>query len=258
MKVQVSVIMPAYRCASTIRQAIDSALAQEADLEILVIDDCSPDDLDTVMETYSSDARVRYYKNSSPLGAGGSRNRGVALAKGEYIAFLDADDWWAKDKLKKQLAILKKPDAPVLCATGRELAAPDGTLTGRVIPVREQISYRQLLLQNSINCSSVVLQKKIAQEFPMEHEDGHEDYLTWLRILKKYHYAAAVNEPLLKYRQSASGKSGSKLQSARMTYRTYRYAGFNRAAAGALFCAYALNGAAKYARAYLMRREDRK
>ncbi len=251
MSVQISVIIPAYRCASTIRKAVDSALVQEADLEVLVINDCSPDELDTVMETYRDEKRVRYYKNTSALGAGGSRNRGVALAEGKYVAFLDADDWWAEDKLKKQLAILEKADAPVLCATGRELASPDGKLTGRVIPVREKITYRQLLLQNSINCSSAVLLRGVAQEFPMEYEDGHEDYLTWLKILKKYGYALAVNEPLLKYRLSTTGKSGGKLQSARMTYRTYRRAGFGRPAATALFCAYAANGAVKYARAYL-------
>ncbi len=251
MSVLVSVIIPAYRCASTIRQAIDSALAQKVDLEILVINDCSPDDLDSVMEAYRDRKQVRYYKNDSVLGAGRSRNRGVKMAEGKYVAFLDADDWWSDGKLKKQLAILEGEEAPVLCATGRELVTPDGELTGREISVKERISYRQLLLHNSINCSSVVLLREVALEFPMEHDDGHEDYLTWLRILKKYGYARAVNEPLLKYRASAAGKSGNKLTSARMTYRTYRFAGFGRLPAGLLFCAYALNGAAKYARAYL-------
>ncbi len=251
MGVLTSVIIPAYRCAATIRQAVDSALAQETAVEVLVINDCSPDELDPVMHAYDGVDRVHYYKNDRNLGAGETRNRAAALARGAYVAYLDADDWWDESKLRKQLVLLEQPDGPVLCASGRELVTQEGKLTGRIIPVRERISYRQLLLHNSINCSSVVLRTEVAREFPMEHEDSHEDYITWLRILKKYGYAAAVNEPLLKYRAGASGKSGGKLSSARKTYRAYRYAGFGRPASAGLFCTYALNGVVKYARAYL-------
>ena len=94
----VSVIMPAYRCTETICQAIDSALQQDVALEILVLNDDSPDDLDTVMEAYRDDTRVRYLKNGCNLGAAATRNRGVSLAGGEYVAFLDSDDWWEAEK----------------------------------------------------------------------------------------------------------------------------------------------------------------
>ena len=76
-------------------------------------------------------------------------------------------------------------------------------------------------------------------------------YSMWLNVLKKYGFACAVNEPLLKYRLTASGKSGSKLKSAGMTYRVYRYAGFPVPAALVLFGLYAVNGVLKYSRAYL-------
>lgn len=245
----VSVIIPAYRCAQTITQAIDSALAQEVSLEILVLNDRSPDDLDQVMEQYRQEQAVHYLKNERNMGAAATRNRGVGLARGKYVAFLDADDWWSKGKLKKQLALLEKEPA-VLCSTARELVTPEGRKTGRVIGVREQITYRSLLLHNCINCSSVLLRTEVAKEFPMQHEDSHEDYIMWLGILKKYQKAVAVNEPLLKYRLTKTGKSGSKLQSAKMTYRAYRYAGFGRIGAAFWFCAYAVNGVFKYAKAY--------
>ena len=130
------------------------------------------------------------------------------------------------------------------------MVTPEGKLTGRIIGVREQITYRSLLLHNCINCSSVLMKTEVAREFPMEHEDSHEDYIMWLRVLKKYKRAAAVNEPLLKYRLTTRGKSGNKLQSAKMTYRAYRYAGFGRIPALFWFCAYAVNGVLKYAKAY--------
>ncbi len=250
-EVLVSVVIPAYRCAETIQKAINSALDQEVPVEVLVLNDCSPDDLDRVMEAYREEPRVWYLKNDQNLGASGTRNRAVKLARGQYTAFLDADDWWEKGKLKKQLACIQKQKA-VLCSTGRELVTPDGELTGRVIGVREKITYRSLLLHNCINCSSVVVRTDVAREFPMQHEDSHEDYLTWLGILKKYGSAVGINEPLMKYRLTSSGKSGSKLQSARMTYRVYRYAGFGRVASCFCFFAYAVNGVCKYARAYLL------
>lgn len=248
--VQVSVIMPAYRCADTIAEALESALMQDVSLEVIVVNDCSPDALDAVMERYRDDARVRYVHNTRNLGASGSRNRGVSLARGTYIAFLDADDRWVQGKLKKQLALLQKEDA-VLCSTGRELLTPAGVRTGRVIGVQPVITYRMLLRHNSINCSSVLLRAEVAREFPMEHEDSHEDYILWLRILKKYGRAVAINEPLLLYRLSAGGKSGSKLQSARMTYLVYRYVGLGPVRSAFCFAAYAVNGVWKYGKAYI-------
>ena len=246
----VSVVMPAYRCANTIGQAIDSVLSQGVPLELIVVNDCSPDDLDDVMRPYLDDPRVHYIQNERNSGAASSRNRGVSLAKGRYVAFLDADDWWEEDKLKKQLEVLKKTGA-VLCCTGRELVTPDGKETGRVIGVKEKITYRMMLHQNWINCSSAVMKTEIAKEFPMEHEEGHEDYILWLKILKKYGWTAGVDEPLLKYRLTAKGKSGNKLHSAKMTYDSYRYAGLGRLKSALCFCAYAVNGIKKYASAYL-------
>ena len=102
-EVLVSVVIPAYNCAKTIRAAIDSVLQQEVPLEVLVLNDRSKQPLEEAMRPYENDPRVRYIINEKNLGASGSRNKGVKLAKGEYIAFLDADDYWVEGKLKKQL-----------------------------------------------------------------------------------------------------------------------------------------------------------
>ena len=174
-----------------------------------------------------------------------TRNRGVKLAKGDYIAFLDADDWWEKGKLKEQLKCLEETGY-VLCSTGRELIRSDGSSTGRTIPVKEKITYRELLKHNSINCSSVVIRTDVAREFPMEHDDSHEDYITWLKVLRKYGYAVGIDKPYLKYRLSEGGKSRNKLKSAVMTYNVYRYAGYGRIKSCIFFCSYALHGIWKY------------
>lgn len=242
---QVSVIIPAYNCAGLISRAIDSALVQNVPLEVIVIDDGSSDHLDEVMEAYRDIPVLSYVKNEKNLGASGSRNRGVSMAKGRYVAFLDADDYWAEGKLEKQLAMMEKTKA-VLSCTARELMTPDGTLTGRIIPVKKEITYKNLLHHNSINCSSVVLETEVAREFPMCHDDSHEDYITWLRILQKYKKACGIEEPLLKYRLSNQGKSGNKLKSAKMTFKVYRYLGFGFLKSCFYFVLYAFHGVWKY------------
>lgn len=241
----ISVVIPAYNCADVIGSAIDSALAQNVTLEILVLDDGSSDELEAVMAGYEGNEAVRFAKNEKNLGAAATRNRGVSLARGKYVAFLDADDYWTEEKLSRQLARMEQTGC-VLCCTARELMTPEGELTGKVIPVKEQISYRELLKHNSINCSSVLILTEVAREFPMHHDDSHEDYIMWLEVLRKYGFACGINEPLLKYRLSNSGKSGNKLHSAKMTYRVYRYMGFGVLKSMACFCSYAFHGVKKY------------
>lgn len=244
-EILVSVIIPAYNCARYIRQALDSALAQDVPAEILVIDDGSKDNLDEIMREYRRYPQIRYIKNKKNLGVAETRNRGVAMAAGEYVAFLDADDIWEKGKLKKQLALIQEKGT-VLCSTARELMNMDGTLTGYIIPVKKEYTYVDILMGNQVNCSSVLMKTEVAREFPMHHDDSHEDYLMWLEILKKYGKGCAVNEPLLKYRISNTGKSGSKLNSAKMTFMTYRYMGYGLIRSCWFFLGYAINGIKKY------------
>ena len=241
----VSVIMPVYNGAATICQAIDSVYRQNVPLELLVIDDGSTDQTVEILSAYQDRPDFRYLKNAQNIGAAASRNRGVHEAHGQYIAYLDADDWWEDGKLKLQLDILKKTGR-VLCSSGRELMNYDGSSTGKYIPVRETVSYRDLLRHNSINCSSVLLSKEVAAEFPMEHDDSHEDYLTWLKILHKYGPAAGIDKPLLKYRMSKSSKSGDKKKSAIMTYKVYRYMGYSHIRCILYFISYAIHGLWKY------------
>ena len=241
----ISVVIPAYNCAGVIGRAIDSALAQKVALEILVLDDGSSDGLEAVMAGYEGNEAGRFAKNEKNLGAAATRNRGVTLARGKYVAFLDADDYWTEDKLVRQLALIEQTGC-VLCCTARELMTPEGELTGKVIPVKEKISYRELLKHNSINCSSVLILTDVAREFPMHHDDSHEDYIMWLEVLRKYETACGINEPMLKYRLSNSGKSGNKLHSAKMTFMVYRYMGFGVVKSMVCFCSYAFHGVKKY------------
>lgn len=250
MKPVVSVIIPAYNCSKTLERAVESVILQDLPLEILIIDDASDDNTQDIMKRCKArwecdSISFKLIFNQKNQGVAASRNSGVNLAETEFVAFLDSDDWWLGGKLSKQLDLLKKTNAP-LCTTGREFAENDGTPTGRIVGVSEKISYRRLLYGNCINCSSVVLKTDIAKEFPMGHDDCHEDYITWLMILKKYGSACGINEPLLIYRRSEGAKTKNKLKSAKMHYSSLRYLNIGRLRALWYFCFYAASGLIKH------------
>lgn len=241
----VSVIMPAYNSGTYIRQAVDSVYIQQVPLELIVIDDCSGDDTQQQLEPYRQRPDFFYLRNETNQGVAASRNRGVAMAKGKYVAFLDSDDWWGEGKLKEQLRAIEESGA-VLCSTGRELMRWDGARLDKYIGVKSRITYRDLLRHNSINCSSVLLLTKVAREFPMCHDQSHEDYITWLKILKKYGWARGIDKPYLKCRLSEHGKSRDKWKSAKMTFQVYRYMGYGLAKSCLFFFSYAIHGIWKY------------
>jgi teichuronic acid biosynthesis glycosyltransferase TuaG len=243
----ISVIMPAYQAKQYIGQAIASVQNQtcEQAWELLVIDDCSTDGTMEAVRAYAADPRIHYVRQRKNRGVAAARNLGIRLARGVYVAFLDADDWWEEDKLRLQMERMARTEAVLVC-TGRELMHPDGTPQGRVIGVPERITYEMLLRTNVIPCGSVLLRTDVAREFWFTCDKYHEDYILWLRILKKYGAAAGVDVPALKCRLSAKGKSRNKWKSAIMQYGSYRYLGYGRIQAFYYMVFYTLHGVWKY------------
>ncbi len=243
----VSVIIPVYNGAKYIEKAIASALAQELPLEIIVIDDCSTDGLPEMLKKSRYWPLIHYIRNSRNQGVAISRNRGVAAAKGRYIAYLDADDWWRRGKLKAQMSLMNVRQC-VLSYTARELMDKDGRSLKKVIGVKEKVNYKQLLYHNIIPCSSVVMKREVALEFPMRRSDLHEDYLQWLSVLRKYDVAYGINQPFLVSRMTEGGKSRNKWKSIYMTYGVYREMGIGRIRSAWHLMWHLGNGIVKYAR----------
>lgn len=245
-EIQVSVVMPVYNGEQYIKMAIESVLAQQVTVELIVINDHSTDNTGYILKEYETDERVRIIENATNIGVAESRNIGIRMAKGNYIAFLDADDWWSEGKLALQCEVLEKEHV-VLCCTGRELMRPDGSSTGKIVHVPKEISYEMLLRTNHIPCSSVVMKTEVAQEFYMEHSELHEDYILWLKVLKKYGTVCGIDEPMLKSRLSEGGKSRNKMKSAVMQWKVYRFMGLSRCMSLWYMIHYVVNGLKKYA-----------
>ncbi len=244
-KALITVIMPCYNSANTIRCAIDSVYAQTVPVQLLVIDDGSRDDLAGALAPYMNRPDFRLLKNEKNLGVAKSRMRGVRHAATPYVAFLDADDWWAPEKLQVQYEKMEETQA-VISSTARELFDAAGKTTGRIIDLPEIIDAKAILKTNYLNCSAVMVKRDVMLEFPMEHDDSHEDYISWIRIIRRYGWALGINEPYLKYRLSAGGKSRNKLKSAKMNFMVYRYCGFSLLKSIGFFISYAFHGVKKY------------
>lgn len=244
--VMVSVVMPAYNCERYIKTSIESVINQTySNWELIIVIDDSTDDTVNVVDRYNANPQIHYFVNKKNLGVAKSRNRGALLAKGKYIAFLDADDIWMENKLEVQVKLMEDKQA-VLSSVARELMDENGTLTGKIMPIQQEITYKKLLCGNTLNTSGVMIKTEVAKEFPMAQDHLHEDYITWLKVLKKYGIAYGISEPLLKYRFMPQTKSGNKLKSAKMTFGVYRAMGFNVFQCIFYFVQYAVNGMKKY------------
>ncbi|MBO4864601.1 MAG: glycosyltransferase family 2 protein [Eubacterium sp.] len=249
----VSVIIPCHNNRGEVGHAVTSVLKQTYDkIEVIVVDNGSSEPL-TLSEAYLSDPRVRVLTFKEPLGAAGARNEGVKAAKGRYVAFLDADDYWEADKLSHQMKALKrcaeKKTEPVLCFTARRLYRSGGgrIKKGKVIHCDSVVDYKKLLKSNQISCSSVVMKKKFAVRCPFpEQADIHEDYAVWLKLLSAGGFAIGIDRPLLNYRVSPKSRSGNKLRSARMTYNVYRFIGLGVVESMGHMVTYMIEGIRKY------------
>lgn len=245
----VTIIMPAYNCEKYLRQAVESVIAQTyRDWTLLIIDDCSKDRTAVLAESLAiQDHRITVLHNKHNLGVSGARNRGIKAANSEWIAFLDSDDLWEPNKLKKQFDLLTRYSSAKLLYTGSAFMKEDGERINYVLHVPERITRRELLKQNLLSCSSSLVKRHLLLKYPMpEKGEIHEDFVVWLKILEEEQYAYGIDEPLLVYRRSEGSKSGNKLKAAKMNWNTYRTIGLNPVAAAYYMCWYAIRGLMKY------------
>ena len=248
MKIEVTAIIPAYNAERCLARAVRSVLAQTVPCRAIIVNDASSDGTLAVAERYLAEypKYVSIINNEKNQGVAVSRNHAAEMAETEYIAYLDADDWWSVEKLELQLNRLRESGADA-CYSGRELMTAEGETTGRVVHVPEGTSYKKLLKGNVIPCSSVLVKRQAALKYPMVHDELHEDYITWLSMLRDGKQFVGIDAPLLKSGLGEDGKSRKKGRSAKMTFGVYRYMGIPVWMACYYFCCYALAGVRKYA-----------
>jgi glycosyltransferase involved in cell wall biosynthesis len=202
MKEKVSVIIPTWNAALTIKRAILSALNQTyPPLEILVCDDGSSDNTKEIVESIN-DPRVRWLAGTHTGGPAIPRNRGANVSKGEWLAFLDSDDEWFEEKLEKQLHIVNKLGCKAASTNARRVVPVKGEIGNVISWEKERISFDDLLKVNQVICSSAIVHRslwRVILGFPEAYElRSIEDWACWLRVTTQTDFAY-VNEALVVY-----------------------------------------------------------
>jgi glycosyltransferase involved in cell wall biosynthesis len=209
----VSVVMAAKNYARFLPAAVESVLAQRfADWELLIIDDGSTDHTPAAVRPFLADSRVRYFR-SDRLGQPRAKNLGIGLSRGEFVAFLDADDAWEPTKLEKQIALFRgRPDIGVVFCRrslmdeqGKPLAAKP-----HAAPPRGRVLDR-MFVQNFVCFSSAVVRRQIFSQVGAfdPQWDLAIDFDLWLRVAG-HHGFDFVDEELVRYR-TGHGNLSKKL-----------------------------------------------
>ncbi|WP_233842632.1 glycosyltransferase family 2 protein [Dyella sp. 2HG41-7] len=218
----VSVIMPVYNADAWLQRAINSVLVQSyTRLELIAVDDGSSDRSPELLAAFADiDARVRVLRQPSNGGVAAARNAGILAAHGDYISFLDADDWWHPAKLERQLVTMRKSDALISYASYWRVAE-DGHVLSKVTPPAE-VDWQDMLASNFIGNLTGMYARRLGDA--TFQRIGHEDYVFWLEQVRRAGRAVCVEspEPLAWYLVRESSLSANKLRAASWQWDIYR------------------------------------
>jgi glycosyltransferase involved in cell wall biosynthesis len=200
---KVSVVMPAYNCANYVKEAIDSILAQElADFELIVIDDASTDNTGQILQSYA-DHRLRIITQPANCGHGIGQNIGLACAKGEYIAIMDADDIAMPERLREQVHFLDHhPEIHILGARGvRVNETIDWVINVFPHPRDDSIIKARLILMNGTAMlhPTTVIRAGFIENSQLWYAPRRMsvDTAFWIKCIAKGACFHALDEPLI-------------------------------------------------------------
>ncbi|MCB2141177.1 glycosyltransferase family 2 protein [bacterium] len=196
----VSVIIPAYNCENTIIRAINSAFSQTyKNIEVIVIDDGSSDKTEINIKNLSNE--VFYFKQENS-GAASARNRGVELANGYFVAFLDSDDIWHPQKIELQLEMFTKIENIALCSTDmvrlkNDENVPEMKMIRRPLKVQIIQDFKKVFARPYLGTPSIMMKRKdyLAHNGMSENLVTGEDIDLWIRISYK-NKIVNISEPL--------------------------------------------------------------
>ncbi len=208
----VSVVIPAYNAAPFIRRAIDSVLAQTwKKLEIIVVDDGSTDETAAIASSYGKPVTLVQKPNGGPSSA---RNLGIRKSRGDWIAFLDADDYWLPEKLERQVILLREKAELGFCSTATLVMTPEGK-TERIWPCPhiDKDLLHTLFEENAAiagSTSSVLIRRDaLPPRGPFDETlQGVEDTDLWMRLAAKSGYEC-ISAPLTVVKRRRQSQSSS-------------------------------------------------
>tara|TARA_B100000989_G_scaffold237821_1_gene184728 strand:- start:2037 stop:2795 length:759 start_codon:yes stop_codon:yes gene_type:complete len=212
MTSKISVIIPCYNNFIFFEQCINSVINQTyKNIEIIIIFDAgNKKDLRNLKSILKKKPKkIKLIINSKNIGAGLSRNKAAKFAKGRYIAFLDSDDYWERNKLKHQLAFMKK-EKIIISHTSYYIINENNIKIGSQIAKYKQ-TYYDLLNSCDIGLSSLMIEKNFFLKNKFTSNKTKEDYASWLKIAKKMDIYG-LDKQLLLWRKTKNSLSSNTIQ----------------------------------------------
>lgn len=224
----VSVIIPTFNSEKYISDTIISVQNQTyQNWEMLLVDDCSTDETQTIITTFLTDKRIQFYPLETNSGTGVARNFGVSKTAGKYISFLDADDLWKPEKLQKQIDFMQAQKLPFTFSFYDCIDEQGNSLNKRVEAPRN-LSYLQLFFCNYVGNLTGIYDVEYFAKIGISSIRKRQDWMHWLTILKKIKTAKPVPESLALYRVRDNSLSTSKTALIQYNFAVYRqFHGFN-------------------------------
>jgi teichuronic acid biosynthesis glycosyltransferase TuaG len=218
----VSIIIPYYKKKNYINKTISSVLKQSYQkFEIIIInDEPGKSSKDILAYIKTKDKRIKIINNNKNIGAGLSRNVGIDHSKGIYLAFLDADDLWHKNKLFAQIKFMRKKNIEI-SHTSYEIIDDDLVIRGT--RQAKLMNYKKLIKSCDIGLSTVMIKKSLIKNLRFPNLKTKEDYVLWLEIAKNGKKIHALTKKLTQWRKSNNSLSSSVVRKLTDGYYVYRY-----------------------------------
>lgn len=220
MEKLVSIVMPSFNSINHIESSINSVLNQNyGSWELLITDDSSIDESYDLLSNYSSMYNnIKVFKNNINYGAAYSRNKSISQSSGDYIAFLDSDDFWHRDKLTKQINFMEYNNFYFSHSYYTKLRR-DGSTS--LIKSLNRVSYNDMLYTNHIGCLTAIYNSHILGKMYMPEIRKRQDWGLWLDILKVVDYSHCIPCNLATYR-FGTGMTKNKFKVLREQYSFYK------------------------------------
>ena len=209
----VSIITPVYNSGLFLDEMIQSVISQSiTNWELLLVDDFSSDNSISIIEKYTNKyPNINLIKNSKNIGPGLSRNKAIKKAKGRYIAFLDSDDIWKKDKLSIQLSFMQKNNISFSHASYGYMDE-ESNISNKIFRVSSfPITYKNLLKKTEISCLTAIFDVSLIGKQYMPDLRQAEDYSLWLKILGNGIVSYPIKDVLAYYRQRKGSVTNRKI-----------------------------------------------
>jgi len=217
----VSIIIPYFKKKKYIADTINSILNQTyKNFEIIIVyDDPEKKDLEYIKKLISTDNRVKLIVNEKNLGAGISRNIGIDISAGTFIAFIDADDMWERTKLEEQIKFMESQNINFCHTTYKIINEKNQFLSSR--KARNFFNINDLAKSCDIGLSTVLLKKEILGSNKFPNLKTKEDFVLWLKLISNSIKIYGLDKELTRWRKARNSLSSSSFQKIVDAYKVY-------------------------------------